>query len=190
MEALRIGFAISGSFCTISRVVEEIKRFVDNGAAVTPILSFNTGTIDTRFGKAEDLKSSLTSITGHKPLETLVEVEPIGPKALFDVLVVAPCTGSTLGRLANGISDTPVTLAVKSHLRVCRPVILAVATNDALGASMRNISYLKNTKYIYFVPMSQDDPQNKPNSLVADFTLLDNTITAARNGIQLQPLFL
>lgn len=190
MEALRIGFAISGSFCTIQRVVEEIKRLVENGADITPILSFNASSLDTRFGKAEDLRTSLTTITGHKPMESLVEVEPIGPKALFDILVVAPCTGSTLGRLANGISDTPVTLAVKSHLRRNKPVILGIATNDALGASMRNISYLKNTKNIYFIPLRQDDPQNKPNSLVADFTLLDNTIAAARTGTQIQPLFL
>lgn len=190
MESLRIGYAITGSFCTISRTVDEIKRLKENGADITPILSFNAGKIDTRFGKAEDLRIKLTEITGHKPLETLVEVEPIGPKAMFDVLVVVPCTGSTLGRLANGISDTPVTLAVKSHLRRSRPVILGVATNDALGASMRNISYLKNTKFVYFIPMRQDDPQNKPNSLVADFTLLDNTITAAMSGMQIQPLFL
>lgn len=190
METLRIGFALSGSFCTIPRVVEEIKKLTESGAEITPILSFNTASLDTRFGKAEDLRAELTAITGHKPMESLVEVEPIGPQALFDILVVAPCTGSTLGRLANGISDTPVTLAVKSHLRRSRPVILGVATNDALGASMRNISTLKNTKNIYFIPLRQDDPQNKPNSLVADFTLLDSTIAAAKGGMQIQPLFL
>lgn len=190
MDSLRIGFAISGSFCTFHRILEELQKLIDSGAEITPILSFNAASLDTRFGKAEDLKNKLTEMTGHVPLLTLTEVEPIGPKALFDVLVVAPCTGSTLGRLACGISDTPVTLAVKSHLRRSQPVILAVSTNDALGASMRNISLLKNTKYIYFVPLKQDDPKNKPNSLSADFTLLSSTIEAAIKGMQIQPLFL
>lgn len=190
MEPLRIGFAICGSFCTISRILKTIQELKEKGSDITPILSFNTSTLDTRFGTAEELHTKLLNITGHKPLETLVEVEPIGPKAYFDVLVVAPCTGSTLGRLANGISDTPVTLAVKSHLRRSLPVILGVATNDALGASMRNIALLKNTKHIYLVPMRQDDPFMKPNSLVADFDLIENTIDAARAGMQLQPLFL
>ncbi len=190
MNGLKIGFALSGSFCTFDRVIAQIEALVGAGAAITPILSFNAAALDTRFGKAEDFKTKLRELTGHEPLTTLTEVEPIGPKKLFDVLVVAPCTGSTLGRLANGISDTPVALAVKSHLRRSLPVILAVSTNDALGASMRNIALLKNTKFIYFVPMSQDDAVNKPNSLVADFTRIGDTILAARAGTQLQPLFL
>lgn len=188
--SLRLGFALSGSFCTFDRVIGQIEALKEAGADITPIMSFNAATLDTRFGKAEDFKSRLTDITGHAPLVTLTEVEPIGPKGMFDVLVVAPCTGSTLGRLANGISDTPVTLAVKSHLRRSRPVILAVSTNDALGASMRSIATLKNTKYIYFVPMSQDDAVNKPNSLVADFSRIGDTIKAAQAGTQIQPLFL
>ena len=190
IDSLRIGFALTGSFCTFDRVIAQIEELTAQGADITPILSFNAATIDTRFGKAEDFKERLTAITGHAPLTTLTEVEPIGPKGMFDVLVVAPCTGSTLGRLANGISDTPVTLAVKSHLRRSRPVILAVSTNDALGASMRNIGLLKNTKYMYLVPMRQDDTVSKPNSLVADFTRIADTITAAQAGTQLQPLFL
>ena len=190
INTLRIGFALTGSFCTFDRVIAQIKVLKDKGADVTPIMSFNASGLDTRFGKAEDFKEQLKAITGHAPLLTLAEVEPIGPKGMFDVLVVAPCTGSTLGRLANGISDTPVTLAVKSHLRRSRPVILAISTNDALGASMRNISLLKNTKFIYMVPMSQDDTENKPNSLVADFTRMEDTIIAALAGTQLQPLFL
>ncbi|MDD2361596.1 MAG: dipicolinate synthase subunit B [Oscillospiraceae bacterium] len=190
MDGLRIGFAISGSFCTFSRVLQEIRVLADKGAQIIPILSFNAATIDTRFGTARELHEKLEEITGRKPMETLVEVEPIGPKALLDILVVAPCTGSTLGRIANGISDTPVTLAVKSHLRRDMPVVLGISTNDALGASMRNISLLKNTKQIFLVPFRQDDPLNKPNSLMADFSLLENTIKAAREGIQLQPLFI
>ena len=190
MAALRIGFALTGSFCTFARVIQEVQKLTDAGHEVTPILSFAARDTDTRFGKAEDFSRQLEEITGRTPITTLTEAEPIGPKGLFDVLVVAPCTGSTLGRLANGISETPVTLAVKSHLRRNRPVVLAVSTNDALGASLRNIAYLKNAKNIYFVPLSQDDPVSKPNSLVADFTRIDDTITTALAGTQIQPLFL
>ena len=190
MAALRIGFALTGSFCTFARVIQEVQKLTDAGHEVTPILSFAARDTDTRFGKAEDFSRQLEEITGRTPITTLTEAEPSGPKGLFDVLVVAPCTGSTLGRLANGISETPVTLAVKSHLRRNRPVVLAVSTNDALGASLRNIAYLKNAKNIYFVPLSQDDPVSKPNSLVADFTRIDDTITAALAGTQIQPLFL
>ena len=190
MAALRIGFALTGSFCTFARVIQEVQKLTDAGHEVTPILSFAARDTDTRFGKAEDFSRQLEEITGRTPITTLTEAEPIGPKGLFDVLVVAPCTGSTLGRLANGISETPVTLAVKSHLRRNRPVVLAVSTNDALGASLRNIAYLKNAKNIYFVPLSQDDPVSKPNSLVADFTRIDDNITAALAGTQIQPLFL
>ena len=187
---MRLGFALSGSFCTFERVIGQVRTLVAGGADVTPILSFNAASLDTRFGRAEDWKRQLEEITGHKPLTTLTEVEPIGPKGLFDVLVVAPCTGATLGRLANGISDTPVTLAVKSHLRRSRPVVLAVSTNDALGGSMRSIALLKNTKHLYCVPMSQDDAVNKPNSLVADFSRIEDTIAASLVGMQLQPLFM
>lgn len=190
MQGLRIGFAISGSFCTIDRALAQIQRFIDLHAKITPILSFNAASVDTRFGTASELVRKLTEMTGTEPLKTLVEVEPIGPKSLLDILVVAPCTGSTLGRLACGISDTPVTLAVKSHLRRCRPVVIAVSTNDALGASMRNISLLKNQKHIYMVPMFQDDPKNKPNSLMADFTMLEQTVRCALEEKQLQPLFI
>ena len=190
MPQLRIGFALSGSFCTFDRVIHEIKKLVEAGYEITPILSFAAGTTDTRFGQAENFHQRLVEITGKEPLTTLTEVEPVGPKGMFDVLVVAPCTGSTLGRLANGISDTPVTLAVKSHLRRSRPVVLAVSTNDALGASLRNIAFLKNAKHIYFVPLGQDDTDNKPNSLVADFGRIEDTITAALAGTQIQPLFL
>lgn len=189
MNGLRIGWALCGSFCTFARALQEIEKFVDAGADVTPILSYNAASLDTRFGKATEWHDKLAMLTGHEPLQTLVDVEPIGPKGYFDVLVVAPCTGSTLGKLAWGISDTPVALAVKSHLRRSLPVVLGICTNDALGASMRNIAQMKTTKHIYLVPLRQDDPVNKPNSLVADFSLIADTIEAARNGVQLQPLF-
>ncbi len=186
---LKVGFAICGSFCTFSRALEQMEQLTAEGMDVTPILSFCAATTDTRFGTALSWKERFTKATGHTPLMTLTEVEPIGPKGYFDVLTVAPCTGSTLGRISNGISDTPVALAVKSQLRRSRPVVLAVSTNDALGFSMRNIATLKNSKNIYFVPMSQDDAVNKPNSLVADFTKLSAAVHAAQVGVQLQPLF-
>ncbi len=188
-EGLRIGWALCGSFCTLSAVCDRIERFVDTGAQVTPIVSDNVATVDTRFGTAQSFCERLTAITGCRPLMSLTEVEPVGPKGMFDVLVVAPCTGTTLGKLANGISNTPVTLAVKSHLRGGRPVVLGVATNDALGASMRNIALLKNTKHLYFVPMAQDDAAKKPNSLVSVWEQLEPTVDAALAGTQIQPLF-
>ena len=186
---LKVGFALCGSFCTFHRALEQMEALVEEGMTVTPILSFCAASTDTRFGAAREWLDRFTAVTGKSPLLTLTEVEPIGPKGYFDVLVVAPCTGSTLGRLANGISDTPVALAVKSQLRRNRPVVIAVSTNDALGFSMRNIALLKNSKQLYFVPMSQDDAANKPNSLVADFTKLSAAIHAAQVGVQLQPLF-
>ncbi len=188
-EDLRVGWALCGSFCTLSTVCEEIERFVKAGAKVTPIVSENVATVDTRFGTAEGFYKRLAAITGCEPLRSLPAVEPIGPKGMFDVLVVAPCTGTTLGKLANGISNTPVTLAVKSHLRGSRPVVLGVATNDALGASLRNIALLKNTKQLFFVPMAQDDVSKKPNSLVAAWDQIEATVDAALNGIQIQPLW-
>lgn len=190
MKGLRIGFAISGSFCTIDRVLSVIQSLADEGADITPILSFSASSTDTRFGRCADLHAKLEGITGKKPLDTLVGVEPIGPRGLLDVLVVAPCTGSTLGRLANGISDTPVALAAKAQLRCCRPVVIAVSTNDALGASMRNISILNNAKNIYFVPFKQDNPISKPNSIIADFSMIPKTISAALDGKQIQPLII
>lgn len=188
-EGLRIGWALCGSFCTLSTVCDGIERFVAAGAEVTPIVSNNVATVDTRFGTAQSFCERLFAITGKEPLCSLPAVEPIGPKGMFDVLVVAPCTGTTLGKLANGISNTPVTLAVKSHLRGGRPVVLGVATNDALGASMRNIALLKNTKHLFFVPMAQDDAVKKPNSLVSVWNQLEPAVDAALAGTQIQPLW-
>ncbi len=187
-QTLRIGFCLSGSFCTFERAYTQVRHLLAQGHEVTPILSFHAAATDTRFGRADEWLRKLEQTTGKTALTTLTAVEPIGPKGYFDVLVVAPCTGTTLGKLANGISDTPVTLAVKSHLRRSRPVVIAVSTNDALGASFRSIALLKNVKHLYFVPMAQDDVVNKPNSLVADFTRLEDTIACALEGLQLQPL--
>ncbi len=188
-KGLKIGFCLCGSFCTFERVYAQMRQMIAAGMELTPILSFHAAATDTRFGRAEEWLARFEALTGHKALVTLTDVEPIGPKGYFDVLVVAPCTGTTLGKLANGISDTPVTLAVKSHLRRSRPVVLAVSTNDALGGSFRSIAVLKNTKHLYFVPLAQDDVVNKPNSLVADFSRIEDTIACAMTGLQIQPLF-
>ena len=189
IQGMHIGWVLCGSFCTFERVTAEMRRFVQCGADVTPILSPTAASTDTRFGTAEHWKHTLREITGKSPMATLTEVEPIGPKRMFDALIVAPCTGTTLGKLANGISDGAAALAVKSHLRSERPVLLAVSTNDAMGASFRNIALLKNVKHIYLVPMEQDDPSKKPNSLVADFTRIEETLLTALDGRQTLPLF-
>ena len=190
MTQLSVGFAMSGSFCTFDRVLMQVKELVGMGMEVTPIQSFNASTLDTRFGKAEDFRRRLIELTGRDPMTTLTDVEPIGPKGLFDVLVVAPCTGTTLGRLANGLSDSPVSLAVKSHLRRSRPVVLAVSTNDALAGNAASLGKLLARRYFYFVPFGQDSPMKKPASLVADFTKLPETVDLALQGKQLQPMLL
>ena len=186
---MRIGWALCGSFCTLAKAAEAMRQAVAAGHEVTPIFSYATAQIDTRFGTAEGWYCTFEEISGKRPLDSLTAVEPIGPKGWFDLLVVAPCTGATVGKLANGISDTPVTLAVKSHLRSGKPVLAAISTNDALGGSFRSIATLKNTKNVYLVPMRQDDPIQKPNSMVADLTLLPQAAEAAVGGKQIQPLF-
>lgn len=187
---LRIGFALCGSFCTLERVTAQMARLAAAGHTLVPIVSDAVYTTDTRFGTAAHWRERLTALCGTPPLHTLTQVEPIGPRDMLDVLVVAPCTGATLARLAAGESATPVALAVKSHLRRERPVVLAVSTNDALSGSFPSIAALKNRKHLYFVPMRQDDPLQKPNSLVADFEKLPDAIVAAMEGRQVQPLFI
>ena len=190
LSGLKIGFGITGSFCTISKILPVIEELAENGANVLPIISKTVAETDTRFGKADDLKRMLEGITGKKPLREITEVEPIGPKGLIDVMVAAPCTGSSIAKIANGISDTPVTLAVKSHLRNNRPVVIAVSTNDGLSGNIRNIGTLLTRKNIYIVPFGQDDSASKENSLVSDFSLIGPTITSALSGAQLQPLLI
>ena len=167
--------------------MEETAREYPN---MVPILSETTGATDTRFGRAADFRQAAEEICGHGAVESVREAEPIGPKQLLDVLVIAPCTGSTLARLANGFSDTAVTMAAKAMWRNGRPVVLAVSTNDGLGASAKNIGALLEKKYVYFVPYGQDDPEKKPTSLVADFSLVPAAIDAALEGRQLQPVLL
>ena len=177
-----------GSFCTFSKAIAQMKILKDAGFDILPVMSQNAYTTDTRFGKASDIIKSIEEIAGNKIIHTISAAEPIGPKEMCDVLLVAPCTGNTLGKLSAGITDTPVTMAVKSHLRINRPVVLTVATNDGLAASAQNIGKLMNTKNIFFTPFSQDDPEKKPNSLVAHFDLIPETIAKALTKIQLQPV--
>lgn len=183
-----VGFALCGSFCTLERAMEQMER-LRGDYHILPVMSQNAYGTDTRFGRAEDFIRRAREISGREVLHTIVETEPIGPKGLVDVMVVCPCTGNTLSKLAAGITDTPVTMAVKSSLRIGIPVVLCVASNDSLGASGPNIARLMNTKNIYFVPLGQDDPVKKPFSLVADFSLLPETVAAALEGRQLQPVF-
>ncbi len=187
MEKLRVGFAVCGSFCTLRKAIEQME-ILSKEVDITPIASPIVQTSDTRFGRADEFMGDMERIAGKPPIKTVVEAEPVGPRGLFDVMVIAPCTGNTLSKLTNGITDTSVTMAAKAHLRNGRPLVLAVATNDALGATGKNIGALFNTKNIYFVPMAQDDPSGKPTSLIADFSRLRDAVFAAAQGKQLQPL--
>lgn len=185
-----IGFALTGSYCTFAKVIPQIETLLSQGYRVIPIVSEHTAGCDTRFGTAQKWKDELQQLTGETLLESLPQAEPIGPKRLLDLLVVAPCTGNTIAKMANGIADTAVTLAVKSHLRNNRPVVIAVSTNDGLGANAKNIGILLARKHIYLVPFGQDDYAEKENSLVADFSLIPDTVAAALNRKQLQPILL
>ncbi len=189
MEKITVGFALCGSFCTFEKAVAELKRMKELGAEIIPIMSFNAYTTDTRFGKSENFINEIENICENKIISSISEAEPIGPKKLLDVLVIEPCTGNTLAKLANGITDTPVTLAAKAHLRNERPLVIAVSTNDALSSAAKNIGNLLNYKNIYFVPMRQDDAVNKPRSVVADFTKTLDTIEYALKGKQIQPIY-
>ncbi len=191
MSKETVGFALCGSFCTFKKVIPQIKKLVDEGYKVIPIMSPTAYSTDTRFGKACNFNKEIEEICNEKIIYTISGAEPIGPKELLDALIIAPCTGNTLGKLANGISDTSVTLATKAHLRNQRPVIIAVSTNDALGTSARNIGTLMNSKHIYFVPMRQDDHINKPNSIVADFNYIPDTVREVlETKTQPQPILL
>ncbi len=190
LEGVRIGYAITGSFCTFAKIIPQIEKLVSEGADVLPIVSESVNEYDTRFGKAEDFKNKLQTITGKIPISTIVEAEPIGPKALLDVLVIAPCTGNTISKIANAITDGPVTMACKAHLRNMKPVVIAVSTNDGLGANAKNIGALLNMKNIFMVPFGQDDPDKKCTSLVADFDLILPSILEAIQNKQIQPILI
>lgn len=186
---MNIGFALCGSFCTFSSIFSVMENLAHTHQ-LTPIFSHSTYTFDSRFGTAKEHIRKAAEICGKEPLHTIPQVEPIGPKKLLDVLVIAPCTGNTLAKLAHGIADGPVTMAAKSHLRNGRPVVIAVSTNDALSGAAENIGRLLNRKHYYFVPFGQDDPDKKPNSMVADFTRIPQTIILAASGKQIQPVII
>ena len=190
MENLTLGFAMCGSFCTFQTVLEQLKQLKEEFPNIIPIMSEITYETDTRFGSAESFRAQLETICGHPVLHTIPQTEPFGPKKLLDALVIAPCTGNTLGKLANGIADSSVTLACKAHLRNERPVILAVSTNDGLGANAVSIGKLLGRKHLYFVPFGQDAPFSKPCSLVADFSKLTPAVQEALQGRQLQPILI
>ncbi len=180
-----------GSFCTHEEVMKTLSDLAEEYRTIIPILSSETGSTDTRFGTAENLRKELSYITkNQKIIDSIVKAEPIGPGKLLDVLVVAPCTGNTLAKLAMGIADTPVTMAVKSHLRNERPVVVAISTNDGLGVAAKNIGELLSRKHYYFVPFRQDNPMDKPRSTVADMEQISETIDKALEGEQLQPILL
>lgn len=182
-----VGFAMCGSFCTLPTAVNSLLELCDS-YDVVPIMSQITYNTDTRFGKAQDYIEKIEQKTGKKIIHTIVGAEPIGPKKLLDAMVIAPCTGNTLAKLCLGITDTPVCMAAKAHLRNARPLVIAISTNDALSNSAKNIGALLNQKNIYFVPFSQDDSNGKPTSCIADFSLLKQTIEYALEGRQLQPV--
>ena len=184
-----IGFAMCGSFCTFDKAVAQMKALAGS-YQILPIMSQNAYSTDTRFGKAEDWVAQVEEISGREVVHTIVQAEPIGPKGMVDLLTVTPCTGNTLSKIANGITDTPVTMTVKSALRIGIPVVLCCATNDAMAASGPNLLRLLNTKNVYLVPLQQDDPVKKPVSLVAEFSMLPRAIEFAMEGKQLQPVFL
>ena len=187
METLRIGLALTGSCCTYDKAVAAVKLLAEK-YEVTALMSETAYKTDSRFGDAAELIARLEEITGRPVIHSVVEAEPVGPKDYFDVLAVAPCTGNTLAKLAAGITDSAVTMAVKSHLRTGKPVVIAFGSNDGLSASAKNLGELLNRKHYYFVPMYQDAPESKPRSLAADYDLLEDTILAAAEGRQLQPI--
>ena len=183
-----VGFALTGSFCTFSRVLKELEKVAETGAKVIPIMSEISYSTDTRFGTAEDFRNRIEAICKNPIIKTVKEAEPIGPKGYLDILVIAPCPGNTLATLASGIAHTSVTMAAKAHLRNQKPVVIAPSTNDGLGNAAKNIGVLLNNKNLYFVPFGQDDYAKKPNSLVADMTKILPSIELALDGEQLQPI--
>ncbi|WP_044478409.1 dipicolinate synthase subunit B [Paenibacillus antibioticophila] len=185
-----VGYAVTGSHCTLEEIMPQVKRFVDAGAEVVPIISNTVMSTDTRFGKSEDWQKQLKDITGNDIISSIVDAEPLGPSKRLDVLAIAPCTGTTTSKLANAVTDSPVLMAAKATLRNGRPVVIAVSTNDGLGFNMANIARLIVAKHIYFVPFGQDSPEKKPNSLVARMGLIPETCYAALEGRQLQPVII
>lgn len=183
-----IGIGFTGSFCTYEKIFTALEELKQTGASLLPVFSEHAATLDSRFGSSQEFLDRARKLTEKEPITTIPQAEPIGPKGLMDILVIAPCTGNTLSKLANGISDTPVLMAAKSHLRNNRPLVISLSTNDALGMNLKNIGILLNTKNIYFVPFGQDNFEAKPNSMTAFTELLPETIACALNYQQIQPV--
>ncbi len=188
LKGKNIGVAFTGSFCTYEKVFKELEKLAEEGANIQTIFSDASRTLDSRFGRAKDFVKKAEEMTGNKPMMTIPEAEPIGPGSLLDVLVIFPCTGNTIAKLANGITDTPVLMAAKAHLRNNKPLLISISTNDALGINMKNIGLLLNAKNIYFIPFGQDNPKTKPNSMIAHTELLIPALEAALEGRQYQPI--
>jgi dipicolinate synthase subunit B len=185
-----IGYGITGSFCTFAKARKAVEHLKELGANVVPIFSFHAQTCDTRFGSAKEFVDGICAITENEGIRTITQAEPIGPNNLLDIMVIAPCTGNTAAKLWNGIVDTPVLMAAKAHMRGGKPLVIAISTNDALGTNFKNIGALMNMKNIYFVPFTQDNYKSKPNSVVAELTLLPDTIELAMKGKQIQPVLI
>lgn len=190
LKGLKVGFAITGSHCTFEEIFPEMEELIQAGVEIYPIISEAVKTTDTRFGKASEWITKLKEITGKDPISSIPGAEPVGPQKLVDIVVIAPCTGNTLAKIANGITDGPVLMATKAHLRNLRPVVIAISTNDGLGINARNLGLLINTKNLFFVPFGQDSPNGKPNSLKSDAKLIIKTMEAALLGKQLQPVII
>lgn len=188
LKGKKVGIAVTGSFCTFDKIFKEMKNLVNTGADVYTIFSGSSQRITSRFGEPEEFLREAEEITGKKPILTIEGAEPIGPKAYLDVLVIFPCTGNTAAKLANGITDTPVLMAAKAHLRNNKPLVISISTNDALGMNMKNIGLLLNSKNIYFIPFGQDNPEKKNNSLIAHTDKLIPTLELALEGKQIQPI--
>lgn len=188
LKGKKIGVAFTGSFCTYRNVFTELQKLSDEGAEIQTIFSDSSQQISSRFGSPEEFIEKARTVTGIEPILTISQAEPIGPKSLLDILVIIPCTGNTIAKLANGITDTPVLMAAKAHLRNDKPLLLSISTNDALGMNMKNIGLLINAKNIYFVPFGQDNPEKKPNSMIAHTELLIPSIEAALLKKQYQPV--
>lgn len=188
LSGCNIGFAITGSFCTFDKIIPQIDVLKDEGANIIPVFSFHSYNMDTRFAKADEFVKRVTAVCGNEPICTIQQAEPVGPTRMFDILVIAPCTGNTAAKLVNGITDTPVLMAAKAHMRNNRPLVAAISTNDALGVNLQNIGKLMIMKNIYLVPFGQDNYKLKPNSMVACLDCIKDTVISALDGVQLQPV--
>ncbi|MCM1273564.1 MAG: dipicolinate synthase subunit B [Clostridium sp.] len=190
LSGCNVGFGITGSFCTFDKIKTQIKVLKDEGANVIPVYSYNAYNLDNRFTEAAKFVQEIHDITNTEDIHSIQQAEPVGPKGLFDIMIIAPCTGNTAAKLCNGIVDTPVLMAAKAHMRNGRPLVISISTNDALGINFRSIGNLMVMKNIFFVPFGQDDYVKKPNSMVADVTKIVDTLEAALEGKQLQPVII